>query len=74
MLLQYRAMCNNPTSPFISRGGMHFSGAVRLFDQLCTNERRKEGDALVGVKTLWHCSRSWCLFEDKRCLEMCVGQ
>lgn len=32
---------------FNGRDNMHFTGITRLFDQLCTNEWRKDGDALV---------------------------
>lgn len=76
ILLQYSMQSNlqYPASSFISTGEMYFTGTTRLSDQLCTKERRKEGDALAGVKTLWHYSRSWCLFQDKSCLERCVGQ
>lgn len=71
MLLQYSIQSNlqYPTSSFVSRGEMHFSGTARLPDQLCTNERRKEGErALAGV-TWWLYWRSWCLFQAKSCLE-----
>lgn len=54
-----------PWFVFIGRVKMYFIGTARLFDQLCMNERRKEGDALVFVKSSWHFSRSWWLFQDK---------
>lgn len=61
-----------PTGSFISRDEMHFSGTARLSDQLCANERRKEGDALVEIKTLRYYSRSWCLISGQKLLrEVC---